>query len=78
VQHTQQQQPAAMGQEDKKLAVDAFAWFLNVSTSVVIVFVNKVLMDDKKGYRFVFGARPAPAGAPGAPHVPRCPRGARD
>lgn len=27
----------------------------NVSTSVLIVFVNKVLMDPKMGYKFVFG-----------------------
>ncbi len=44
-----------MGEQDKKAVTDVFAWFLNVSTSVVIVFINKVLMDDKKGYRFVFG-----------------------
>ena len=36
-------------------AVDAAAWWLNVSTSVVIVFVNKLLMDPKKGYGFSFG-----------------------
>lgn len=37
------------------MATDVFAWFLNVSTSVLIVFVNKVLMDPKMGYKFVFG-----------------------
>ncbi|KAG2427131.1 hypothetical protein HXX76_012641 [Chlamydomonas incerta] len=36
------------------MATDVFAWFLNVSTSVLIVFVNKVLMDPKMGYKFVF------------------------
>ncbi|EFJ41796.1 hypothetical protein VOLCADRAFT_98177 [Volvox carteri f. nagariensis] len=40
--------------KEEKLAMDIFAWFLNVSTSVLIVFVNKVLMDPKIGYRFVF------------------------
>jgi hypothetical protein len=38
-------------------AVDAAAWWLNVSTSVVIVFVNKLLMDPKRGYGFSFGER---------------------
>lgn len=36
-------------------AYDAAAWFFNVSTSVLIVFVNKVLMDSKTGYKFTFG-----------------------
>ncbi|GIL65307.1 hypothetical protein Vafri_19112 [Volvox africanus] len=40
--------------KEEKLAWDVFAWFLNVSTSVLIVFVNKVLMDPHIGYRFVF------------------------
>ncbi|GIL87985.1 hypothetical protein Vretimale_6361 [Volvox reticuliferus] len=40
--------------KEEKLALDVFAWFLNVSTSVLIVFVNKVLMDPRIGYRFVF------------------------
>ncbi|KAG2433591.1 hypothetical protein HYH02_012522 [Chlamydomonas schloesseri] len=39
---------------EAKMAMDVFAWFLNVSTSVLIVFVNKVLMDPKMGYKFVF------------------------
>lgn len=34
---------------------DVSAWLGNVSTSVLIVFVNKVLMDPHKGYAFVFG-----------------------
>jgi hypothetical protein len=34
---------------------DAGAWFFNVATSVLIVFVNKVLMDSKTGYKFTFG-----------------------
>jgi solute carrier family 35 protein E3 len=41
--------------KEEKLAMDVFAWFLNVSTSVLIVFVNKVLMDPKMGYHFVYG-----------------------
>lgn len=41
--------------KEEKLAIDVFAWFLNVLTSVLIVFVNKVLMDPKVGYGFVFG-----------------------
>lgn len=45
-----------MGTADtQKRVADGFAWFLNVSTSVLIVFVNKVLMDPKKGYGFTFG-----------------------
>lgn len=30
------------------------AWLLNVATSVAIVFVNKLLMDPKRGHKFVF------------------------
>ena len=44
-----------MPAEDKKLAMSAFAWSFNVSTSVAIVFVNKVLMGSG-GYGFQFGA----------------------
>jgi hypothetical protein len=36
-------------------AIDAFAMALNVSSSVFIVFVNKVLLDTKTGYGFTFG-----------------------
>jgi hypothetical protein len=36
-------------------AGDVFAWFLNVSTSVIIVFANKVLLDSKNGHAFAFG-----------------------
>lgn len=35
-------------------AASVFAWLLNVSSSVAIVFVNKVLMDQRGGYRFTF------------------------
>lgn len=35
--------------------MDGFAWFLNVGTSVVIVFVNKVLLDGRTGHGFAFG-----------------------
>ena len=34
---------------------DVAAWALNVSTSVAIVFSNKVLMDPRWGYKFIFG-----------------------
>ena len=44
-----------MGIEDKQLALSAFAWIFNVSTSVTIVFINKVLMGST-GYAFNFGA----------------------
>lgn len=37
------------------LLADGFAWCLNVSSAVTIVFVNKVLMDPKKGYAFTYG-----------------------
>jgi hypothetical protein len=36
-------------------AASVFAWMLNVSSSVAIVFVNKVLMDQRGSYRFTFG-----------------------
>jgi hypothetical protein len=36
-------------------AASVFAWLLNVSSSVAIVFVNKVLMDQRGKYRFTFG-----------------------
>uniref|UniRef100_A0A383WC72 Sugar phosphate transporter domain-containing protein n=1 Tax=Tetradesmus obliquus TaxID=3088 RepID=A0A383WC72_TETOB len=35
-------------------AASVFAWLLNVSSSVAIVFVNKVLMDQRGDYRFTF------------------------
>lgn len=37
--------------QDKKLAMDTAAWFGNVSTSVLIIFINKVLMS-RTGYGF--------------------------
>lgn len=43
-----------MHMADQKLRMDFVAWFLNVSTSVLIVFVNKILIDDNRGYGFVF------------------------
>ena len=36
-------------------AWDVFAWFLNVSSSVVIVFINKVLLSEQNGHGFAFG-----------------------
>jgi hypothetical protein len=47
-----------MGLEDRKFVIDVCAWFLNVTTSVLIVFVNKKLMDSRHGYKFVFGGLP--------------------
>eukprot|EP00798_Chlamydomonas_sp_ICE-L_P031301 gene31301-6449_t len=44
-----------MDQPTKKDSkMDFVAWFMNVSSSVLIVFVNKVLMDPNWGYGFVF------------------------
>jgi hypothetical protein len=34
---------------------NAFAWGLNVSTSVLIVFANKVLLSSNGGHGFTFG-----------------------
>jgi hypothetical protein len=44
-----------MGFKTGPSAADVFAWFLNVSTSVIIVFANKVLLDAKSGHGFAFG-----------------------
>lgn len=41
-------------QVPQALIYDGCAWLGNVSTSVLIVFVNKVLMDPQKGYSFTF------------------------
>lgn len=35
--------------------MDAAAWFMNVSTSVLIVFVNKRLLDPSQGHGFTYG-----------------------
>lgn len=40
-----------MGNHDTKLVMDTAAWFGNVSTSVLIIFINKVLMS-RTGYGF--------------------------
>lgn len=45
---------AAPAPNTSKAAADAAAFAFNVATSVLIVFVNKVLMDPRKGYGFVF------------------------
>jgi solute carrier family 35, member E3 len=45
---------AAAAAASSKAAADAAAFVSNVATSVLIVFVNKVLMDPRKGYGFVF------------------------
>lgn len=44
-----------MTEESGAAAYDVIAWFMNVSTSVLIVFVNKLLMDPRRGYAFTFG-----------------------
>lgn len=44
---------ALSGSEDSQLLMNVFAWFSNVSTSVLIVFVNKMLMK-ATGYGFHF------------------------
>ena len=43
-----------MGESDKRLVADGATWLFNVSSSVAIVFVNKILMG-KAGYMFNFG-----------------------
>lgn len=43
-----------MGAQDHKVAMDVGAFCMNVSTSVLIVFVNKILMDPNRGHKFVF------------------------
>ncbi len=40
--------------KEQQLALDVFAWFFNVSTSVLIVFVNKQLMSGS-GLNYRFG-----------------------
>ena len=44
-----------MSAKASTLGGDVGAWAFNVTTSVAIVFCNKVLMDPKWGYKFVFG-----------------------
>lgn len=43
------------GHAAHSVASDAAAWLGNVSSSVLIVFVNKLLMDPRTGYKFQFG-----------------------
>lgn len=43
------------GHAAHSVASDAAAWVGNVSSSVLIVFVNKLLMDPRTGYKFQFG-----------------------
>jgi hypothetical protein len=49
-----------MGADDPRTAdqqrQDVMAWAMNVLSSVLIVFVNKLLMDPRSGFGFVFGA----------------------
>ena len=44
-----------MGLTEQKLVMDLLAWAGNVSSSVLIIFVNKVLMNTT-GYGFQYGA----------------------
>ena len=48
---------------DRRLLFDAAAWSGNVGTSVLIIFVNKVLMN-KSGYGFFYGAAFCTGSAP--------------
>lgn len=43
-----------MGLSEQKLVLDLVAWAGNVSSSVLIIFVNKVLMNTT-GYGFQYG-----------------------
>lgn len=56
-------QPAMAAADESRLASDAFAFLLNIASSVLIVFVNKMLMDPRIGYKFTFGARLPPSAA---------------
>ncbi len=46
-----------MGLSDQKLVLDMLAWAGNVSSSVLIIFVNKILMNTT-GYGFRYGRWP--------------------
>ncbi len=46
-----------MGLSEQKLVMDMVAWAGNVSSSVMIIFVNKVLMN-ATGYGFKYGGCP--------------------
>ena len=48
-------QAAVMRAEDRKVLLDVGAWAGNVCTSVLIIFINKILMSGK-GYNFQYGA----------------------
>ena len=50
---------ADMGLSEQKLVLDLVAWAGNVSSSVLIIFVNKVLMNTT-GYGFQYGTHPVP------------------
>ena len=43
-----------MGLPDRKILMDVSAWAGNVSTSVLIIFINKILMS-RTGYGFQYG-----------------------
>ena len=48
-----------MGLSEQKLVLDLVAWAGNVSSSVLIIFVNKILMNTT-GYGFQYGTHPVP------------------
>jgi hypothetical protein len=52
-----------MGDDDRKRAIDAFAWSLNIFASVAIVMVNKQLMGGQ-GFGFSFGESDLPSLCP--------------
>ena len=43
-----------MGLTEQKIVLDLVAWASNVSSSVLIIFVNKILMQ-ATGYGFKYG-----------------------
>ncbi len=46
-----------MGLAEQKLVMDMVAWAGNVSSSVMIIFINKILMN-ATGYGFKYGGVP--------------------
>ena len=63
------QATAAMGLTEQKIVMDMLAWAGNVSSSVLIIFVNKILMN-RTGYGFKYGECPQKEYNPMATAVP--------
>ena len=59
-----------MGLTEQKIVMDMLAWAGNVSSSVLIIFVNKVLMN-RTGYGFKYGEWPQKAYNPMVTAVPQ-------